>query len=139
MIDLTDFNIHLFHEYIDTLDPEQILFLFLPPIIGLILAILVGWLCTRYVSRYIENHPTLKENSWKTAFIRGMKGAPMLIVVSLYLTFTAKMMKLPEPVEQLLTYIFFIILIVTVMQVIARTATGFINNIIVIIPYINSF
>ncbi|ORU01053.1 Potassium efflux system KefA protein / Small-conductance mechanosensitive channel [Anaerovibrio sp. JC8] len=131
MIDFTAFDIHMFHEYVDTLDPKQIMLLLLPPIIGLILAIAVGGLCNRYVGRYIETHPTLKQNSWKAALIRGMKGAPMLIVVSLYLSFLTKMMSLPAPVEHLLTYIFFIILIITVVQVIARTATGVINNIIV--------
>ena len=131
MPDLTDFNIHLFTDYVETLDFKEIMVLFVPPVVGLLLAILVGWFCSRKVSQYMENHPTFDKISWKTALIHALKGAPMLIAVSLYLTFLTKMMNLPVPVEHLLTYVFFIILIITVMQVIARTATGIINNVIV--------
>ena len=131
MIDFTEFDVHLFRDYVESLDPQELFLLFLPPIIGLVLAIFVGWCCNRYVSNQIESHPTLQKLTWKTALIRGLKGAPILIVVSLYLSFVTKMMSMPEPVEHLLTYIFFIILIITVMQVIARTATAIINNIIV--------
>jgi len=131
MLDLTAFDVHLFRDYVESLNPQELLLLFLPPIIGLVLAIFVGWCCNRYVSNQIESHPILQKLTWKTALIRGLKGAPVLIVVSLYLSFVTKMMSMPEPVEHLLTYIFFIILIITVMQVIARTATAIINNIIV--------
>lgn len=131
MFDFTDFDVHLFRDYVESLNPHELFLLFLPPIIGLVLAIFVGWCCNRYVSNQIESHPTLQKLTWKTALIRGLKGAPILIVVSLYLSFVTKMMSMPEPVEHLLTYIFFIILIITVMQVIARTATAIINNIIV--------
>lgn len=131
MFDFTDFDVHLFRDYVESLNPHELFLLFLPPIIGLVLAIFVGWCCNRYVSNQIESHPTLQKLTWKTALVRGLKGAPILIVVSLYLSFVTKMMSMPEPVEHLLTYIFFIILIITVMQVIARTATAIINNIIV--------
>ncbi|WP_084276831.1 mechanosensitive ion channel family protein [Anaerovibrio sp. RM50] len=131
MIDFTAFDIHLFKDYMESLDPRELMLLFLPPIVGLILAIIVGWGLNKYVSRLIESRPALQEFTWKTALIRGLKGAPILIVVSLYLNFATRMMNLPLPVEHLLTYVFFIILIITVMQVIARTATGVLNNIIV--------
>ena len=131
MFDFTDFDIHLFWDYVESLNPQEILFSFLPPVIGLVMAIFVGWCCNRYVSNQIESHPILQKLTWKTALVRGLKGAPVLIVVSLYLSFVTKMMSMPEPVEHLLTYVFFVILIITVMQVISRTATAILNNIIV--------
>lgn len=131
MFDFTDFDIHLFWDYVESLNPQEILFSFLPPVIGLVMAIFVGWCCNRYVSNQIESHPILQKMTWKTALVRGLKGAPVLIVVSLYLSFVTRMMSLPEPVEHLLTYVFFVILMITVMQVIARTATAILNNIIV--------
>lgn len=131
MFDFTDFDIHLFWDYVESLNPQEILFSFLPPVIGLVMAIFVGWCCNRYVSNQIDSHPILQKMTWKTALVRGLKGAPILIVVSLYLSFVTKMMSMPEPVEHLLTYVFFVILIITVMQVISRTATAILNNIIV--------
>ena len=131
MFDFTDFDIHLFWDYVESLNPQEILFSFLPPVIGLVMAIFVGWCCNRYVSNQIDSHPILQKMTWKTALVRGLKGAPVLIVVSLYLSFVTKMMSMPEPVEHLLTYVFFVILIITVMQVISRTATAILNNIIV--------
>lgn len=131
MFDFTDFDIHLFWDYVESLNPQEILFSFLPPVIGLVIAIFVGWCCNRYVSNQIDSHPILQKMTWKTALVRGLKGAPVLIVVSLYLSFVTRMMSLPEPVEHLLTYVFFVILIITVMQVISRTATAILNNIIV--------
>ncbi|SHI29225.1 Small-conductance mechanosensitive channel [Anaerovibrio lipolyticus DSM 3074] len=131
MFDFTDFDIHLFWDYVESLNPQEILFSFLPPVIGLVIAIFVGWCCNRYVSNQIDSHPILQKMTWKTALVRGLKGAPILIVVSLYLSFVTKMMSMPEPVEHLLTYVFFVILIITVMQVISRTATAILNNIIV--------
>ena len=131
MFDFTDFDIHLFWDYVESLNPQEILFSFLPPVIGLVMAIFVGWCCNRYVSNQIDSHPILQKMTWKTALVRGLKGAPVLIVVSLYLSFVTRMMSLPEPVEHLLTYVFFVILIITVMQVISRTATAILNNIIV--------
>ena len=131
MFDFTDFDIHLFWDYVESLNPQEILFSFLPPVIGLVIAIFVGWCCNRYVSNQIDSHPILQKMTWKTALVRGLKGAPVLIVVSLYLSFVTKMMSMPEPVEHLLTYVFFVILIITVMQVISRTATAILNNIIV--------
>ena len=131
MLDFTDFDIHLFWDYVESLNPQEILFSFLPPVIGLVMAIFVGWCCNRYVSNQIDSHPILQKMTWKTALVRGLKGAPILIVVSLYLSFVTKMMRMPEPVEHLLTYVFFVILMITVMQVISRTATAILNNIIV--------
>ena len=131
MFDFTDFDIHLFWDYVESLNPQEILFSFLPPVIGLVIAIFVGWCCNRYVSNQIDSYPILQKMTWKTALVRGLKGAPVLIVVSLYLSFVTRMMSLPEPVEHLLTYVFFVILIITVMQVISRTATAILNNIIV--------
>lgn len=131
MLDFTVFDAHLFQNYVESLDPRQLFFLFVPPIVGLLLAISLGWFCNRTVGKYIVSHSAFHEFSWKTALVHGLKGAPMLIVVSLYLNFLTRMMNLPVPVEQLLTYIFFIIFIYTVVQVIARTATGIINNLII--------
>lgn len=131
MFDFTDFDIHLFWDYVESLNPQEILFSFLPPVIGLVIAIFVGWCCNRYVSNQIDSHPILQKMTWKTALVRGLKGAPVLIVVSLYLSFVTKMMSMPGPVEHLLTYVFFVILMITVMQVISRTATAILNNIIV--------
>uniref|UniRef100_UPI00262638CF hypothetical protein n=1 Tax=uncultured Anaerovibrio sp. TaxID=361586 RepID=UPI00262638CF len=131
MFDFTTFDAHLFQNYVESLDPKQIFFLLVPPIVGLLLAISLGWFCNRTVGKYIASRSALQEFTWKTALLHGLKGAPMLIVVSLYLNFLTRMMNLPVPVEHLLTYIFFIIFIYTVVQVIARTATGIINNLII--------
>ncbi|MCR5176559.1 MAG: mechanosensitive ion channel family protein [Anaerovibrio sp.] len=128
--DLTAFDINSFTSYLSGLDPMEILYLFAPPIIGMIIAIILGLTLNRAVRRYIEAHPVLQQVNFKTAAIRACDGLPLLFVVSMYVYFVVQLMTLPTPIENFLSYLLFTIIAFTVLRGIARTINAVVDSII---------
>lgn len=128
--ELTSFDVHYFLDYTNELDATELLFLFVPPLLGMVLAITLGIILNRKVSSYISNHPSLQQVTWKTALIHGCKGLPLLFVVSVYVYFVVKLIQLPEPVDSLLSYLLFCILSITILLCIARTISRVVNTMI---------
>ena len=108
--ELLDFDMHRFLNYISQQDPLELLYTIVPPIAGMILAIILGGYLNKKVSNYINNHPVLQQVNLKTALIHGCKGLPLLFIVASYVYFVVKLLSLPAPVDHLLSYLLFTIL-----------------------------
>lgn len=128
--ELTDFDIGLFIDYLSALDSTEIMYIFLPPIVGMILAIGLGLYLNKAVSDYINNHQVLQKVTLKTALIHGCKGLPLLFVVSCYVYFMVQLLTLPPAVDHLLSYLLFAILVFTVLRCISRTINAMVNTLI---------
>lgn len=120
----TEFDYNTFLNYLSSLNFNEILFLVVPPVIGLILAFALGIFLNHQVSSYINNHPSLHKTSLKTAVIHGCKGLPFLFIVAFYVYFVVQILELPTAVDNLLSYLLFTVLAFTVLRCISRTANA---------------
>lgn len=126
--ELLDFDMHRFLNYISQQDPLELLYTIVPPIAGMILAIILGGYLNKKVSNYINNHPVLQQVNLKTALIHGCKGLPLLFIVASYVYFVVKLLSLPAPVDHLLSYLLFTILAFTILRCISRAINAMVDT-----------
>lgn len=92
----------------------------LVPSIILSTSLIVGYMLNYLLNRYISQHPELSPNSPLTVLLHAVRGLPRLWCFAIGLYWVIHTVGLSEPVERLLGYILFTILVFSMTRVIVR-------------------
>lgn len=148
-----NFDIYDFINFLDDFSLNEIIHLLFVPaciiIVSLIIGIKVNSLITNKLKRHIDNSD--EEASLKQIILTSLSGLPRTWCIITGIYWSIHSLKMTSPIKDLMSYIISAILIMTIFQVLARAASGFVdfyteknenmpkttllNNIIVIIIY----
>lgn len=95
--------------------------LLLPALI-LGLSLVVGFALNSFLKHYINTHLDIPQDSVLAFFLAAMKGLPRLWCFGIGVYWTIRTLNMPEPVEQLLSYALFAIIVFSITRVAARVA-----------------
>ncbi len=100
--------------------------LLLPAVI-LGLSIIIGFALNSFLKHYINTHLDIPQDSILAFFLAAIKGLPRLWCFGIGVYWTIRTLNLPEPVEQLLSYALFAIIVFSITRVAARVAEHFVQ------------
>ena len=95
----------------------------LVPLIILGASLFIGFVLNYLLKRYVNRHTDLAPDSPLAVLLHAVRGLPRLWCFAVGLYWTIHTVGLMEPVQRLLAYILFTILVFSITRVIARTPT----------------
>lgn len=122
------FNIYEFLQYMKNISPEELMDIMLIPFCTLLAALCVGQLINNIVESRLRKH--FEENdtiSLKYILLNAARGLPRAWIVGVILYWLLKSSNITLAAKDLFSYLLFAWLSFTIFQVLARTATGFIE------------
>ena len=106
---------------------KEFLNMLLLPAAILVCSFFVGLFLNRLVQNRIDRHLDVDETTFKFVVVKALKGLPLSWCMGVGVYWMIKVMDLPGPIDQLLSYILFAIIILTITSVLARAVSGLID------------
>ncbi len=121
-------NIHQeINAIIAVVGKQEFLNMLLLPAAMLICSFFIGLFLNRLIQSRIDKHLDVDETTFKFVVIKALKGLPLSWCMGVGVYWMLKVMDLPAAIDQLLSYILFAIIILTITSVLARAVSGIID------------